>query len=377
MPRPGEVQEAVILDDPTLSKIDIEDIKSFGDLGYQGSSDCRYTPPKWAKNQFRAIISNKWDRSSEPETSGRVRVEPGEFMPMTQSTFGALTDDDRDAVMKRFVTVVVGQRAIYVRPPSEQGSVPAYRFDDDSVMDDFLVTPGHKFFFGKWKNGENVEYDGYQAALLEEENLLNKVFQDTANVTDEKGLVQWWETAVLSKWPSAPYGAGSAGPAASDDAAGSSGRVKVEPATELTDAQIAAIMQKQERLAEHTKASGAIEVADSPSPPKRRNLGFAMPKVGARRAPTMDDEEADFDMDMDCDDVRDASRPPSNSDNVTAAGQGGEEFLKEFEAALEEYMDEMIAAGAAADGWGQDVAGADGKPCDAEGVDQGAAGGNL
>lgn len=230
MPRPGEVQEAVILDDPTLSKIDIEDIKSFGDLGYQGSSDCRYTPPKWAKNQFRAIISNKWDRSSEPETSGRVRVEPGEFMPMTQSTFGALTDDDRDAVMKRFVTVVVGQRAIYVRPPSEQGSVPAYRFDDDSVMDDFLVTPGHKFFFGKWKNGENVEYDGYQAALLEEENLLNKVFQDTANVTDEKGLVQWWGTAVLSKWPSAPYGAGSAGPAASDDAAGSSGRVKVEPA---------------------------------------------------------------------------------------------------------------------------------------------------
>jgi hypothetical protein len=44
--KPGEVQESILLDDPTLGDIQDEDLLSFGDLGFQGHSNCRYTPPK-------------------------------------------------------------------------------------------------------------------------------------------------------------------------------------------------------------------------------------------------------------------------------------------------------------------------------------------
>ncbi len=202
--KPGEIQEAIILDDPTMSKLDVEDIKAFGDLGFQGSVDCRYSPPKLAKNQWRCLISNSWDRSSEP-VGQDVRMQPEEFMGMVRSTFGALTDDDRYAVVKRFVTVVVGDRAIYMRPPSENPATPAYRFSEDAAMHDFLVAPGHKFQFGPWKNGQHVTYANFQDALAAEERFVSKVFEDTASVTDEKGLVQWWEEAVLGKWPTSPY----------------------------------------------------------------------------------------------------------------------------------------------------------------------------
>ena len=32
----------------------------FADLGFSGHSDSRYSPPKWVKNQFRALLSNSW-----------------------------------------------------------------------------------------------------------------------------------------------------------------------------------------------------------------------------------------------------------------------------------------------------------------------------
>ena len=38
------------MDDPLLADIETEDLLSFGDLGFQGHSNCRYSPPKWAKN---------------------------------------------------------------------------------------------------------------------------------------------------------------------------------------------------------------------------------------------------------------------------------------------------------------------------------------
>ncbi len=41
--------EGILLDDAALSKIDVEDTKSFGTSHKAGHSDCRYTPSKWAK----------------------------------------------------------------------------------------------------------------------------------------------------------------------------------------------------------------------------------------------------------------------------------------------------------------------------------------
>ena len=65
----GEVQEGIILDDVSLGKIDPEDIKSFGYAGSSGHSDARYTPAKWAKNQFKAPCNNNWNEDLEPVSS--------------------------------------------------------------------------------------------------------------------------------------------------------------------------------------------------------------------------------------------------------------------------------------------------------------------
>ena len=57
-------------DKPTIIEdLLTEDLLSFGDLGYQGHSNARYSPPKWGKNQWRAIMSNMWNREHEPPAS--------------------------------------------------------------------------------------------------------------------------------------------------------------------------------------------------------------------------------------------------------------------------------------------------------------------
>ena len=63
--KPGEVQEGILLDDPALDDIDIEDLMSFCDQGFQGDSNARYTQPKWATNQWRAILNNSLNPGAE------------------------------------------------------------------------------------------------------------------------------------------------------------------------------------------------------------------------------------------------------------------------------------------------------------------------
>eukprot|EP00973_Karenia_brevis_P014934 2038418-Karenia_brevis.AAC.1 len=116
-------------------------MKSFGDLGFVGHSDARYTPPKWAKNQFRVLLSNAWNRGSEPEPSEEQYVQHEAFMNMLAKTLGHVSDDDKMAVLKRFVVVIVGVNAIYVRAPSELADTPICRFSTDNVMQDFLQDP--------------------------------------------------------------------------------------------------------------------------------------------------------------------------------------------------------------------------------------------
>jgi hypothetical protein len=190
--KPGEVQEAILLDDPTLGSIPDEDLMSFGDLGFQGHSNARYTPPKWAKNQWRAIMSNAWNRDAEPPASSEPQISYEVFEKMLHKSIGHMTEDHRLAFLKRFVSVVVGQHGVYVRAPSEDKEMPIFRFTADSICTDFLVDPGHKSFFGSWKQGDDKTYPRFAEALAREEAVMDEVKAATTGLTSEKDIAQWW-----------------------------------------------------------------------------------------------------------------------------------------------------------------------------------------
>ena len=196
--KPGELQEAILLDDPDLLAIMIMDLMSFGDLAYQGHSEARYSPPKWAKNQWRAIMSNLWSRDEEPDPTPERSVRPEVFMKMLKKCLGHLSEDHRLAFLKRFITVVVGQHAIYVRPPSENSSETVYKFTDNEVHKDLLTSPGHKSFFGSWKKGEDVEYPDFQAAVDREQALVEEIRTATSCLTTEKEIVSWWASGIAT-----------------------------------------------------------------------------------------------------------------------------------------------------------------------------------
>ncbi len=193
--KPGEVQEAILLDDPTFDKIHYEDVKSFGDSGFQGHSDCRYTPSKWAKNQFRAILSNTWRSAGEPAPNDAATVSPKEFFPMIRDTFGTVSESNFMAIMKRYTTVVVGNNAVYVRPPTDDVNGKVHRFSADGVMDDFLV-PGHKKFYGLHLLGDDQKYPDYDKMAEDEQKLMDKIFAAIAGFSSEGEVVQWWDEKV-------------------------------------------------------------------------------------------------------------------------------------------------------------------------------------
>eukprot|EP00959_Pyramimonas_sp_CCMP1952_P271565 5677365-Pyramimonas_sp.AAC.1 len=63
------VYEGILLDDPSLDRIDVEDLEAFGTIHAAGHSDARYTPQKWAKGQFHELLSNSWSEDAEPPSS--------------------------------------------------------------------------------------------------------------------------------------------------------------------------------------------------------------------------------------------------------------------------------------------------------------------
>ena len=178
-----------MLDDPDLLNLSILDLMSFGDLSHQGHSDARYTPPKWAKGQWRSVMSNVWDRDQEPTDATEATISFEVFEKMLGKTLGHLSQDHRLAFLKSFVTVVVGQRAIYVRPPSEDPTTVIHRFAQDDVHKDMLADPGHKAFFGSWKKGQDVEYPGWEDAVNKEQAYLDVIQAATENFTTDKDII--------------------------------------------------------------------------------------------------------------------------------------------------------------------------------------------
>ena len=175
--RPGEIQEAVLLDDATISCLDISDIKHFLDVGEATTAQSRYCPAKFTKNQFRAILDNEFNEDDEPDHDLRSTITFDEFFKLTSAAFGYSKKPHIMAVLKRAVTVVAGKHAMYVRLPTQHQDSPIFRFFRDSIAEDWLVDPGNKAAYSAYKRGQQSIYPGFDDNVTREQSMILQAMQ--------------------------------------------------------------------------------------------------------------------------------------------------------------------------------------------------------
>ncbi|CAE7361836.1 CCR3, partial [Symbiodinium necroappetens] len=151
--RPGELHVPVLLDDPILSGMTFEDLKSFLDVGETCLVDARYKAAKFVRNQTRILLTNEWSPDSEPDLDFHTRIGWKDFKNMISSAFNA----------------------VYVRLPSEHQSQDIYRFEGDGLTVDW-ISDKHKAYYGKFKDGnQQVKYPGFEEALEQEAMLIGNL----------------------------------------------------------------------------------------------------------------------------------------------------------------------------------------------------------
>jgi hypothetical protein len=187
----GEIFESILLDDPTLHKLLIEDLCSFGELAESGHSDCRFTPAKWVKGQFRAVLSNVWSEEFEPGPSSDQEISFKTFLLMMRKAWGTQTPSMQLALYSRYTVIIAGKHALYVRPPSDDENATIFRFTEGDVANDFLIHPGNKFALTAFKNHERVEYEGYAEKMNEEQALIDEI-QSQTRAMDPAAKIKWW-----------------------------------------------------------------------------------------------------------------------------------------------------------------------------------------
>jgi len=172
--RPGEVNVPVLLDDPNLSAINFEDIKSFLDVGETCLVDARYKPAKFVRNQCRVILNNEWDETKEPDLSLGDTITWEQFQGMFAVAIQYAKHPHMMAILKRAAVIIAGRRAVYLRLPSQNESETIYRFSGDGITEDWLCDK-NKSSYGSYKQGVHQKYANYDSQLDEEAALVAKL----------------------------------------------------------------------------------------------------------------------------------------------------------------------------------------------------------
>ena len=170
--RPGEVQVPVLMDDPLLASMNLEDIKSFLDVGETGLVDARYRAAKFVRNQVRILLNNEWCQDKEPDLPYYDHIGWTHFHDMFAPAVSNASNPHLMAILKRASVVLAGNKAVYVRLPSEHQSERIYRFEGGGLTEDWLQEK-NKPYCGMYEDGMFVKYSGYEDALENEATLLS------------------------------------------------------------------------------------------------------------------------------------------------------------------------------------------------------------
>ena len=163
--RVSQVQEALFLDDPSRSKIDIADLKSFVTVDEEGTCQGRYNDSRLARNQMRAVASNDIVQA-EPriDPASTTTISPDAFFDLIEPVFRDDHVKDKLAVMKRASFFVFSDSGLFIRLPSEKHDAIIHRVVVDDVHKDLLASKD-KPFYNHYKNGTVVYGPDYEQEL--------------------------------------------------------------------------------------------------------------------------------------------------------------------------------------------------------------------
>ncbi|CAE7384753.1 unnamed protein product [Symbiodinium natans] len=148
----GQVHEGLILDDPSVEKLDAADMKSW--LTSEEDQNCsgRYNDVKLVRNGMRALSSNNLKEEDEPLSERwQTSITWDEFYKLVQKFFCSYPDLDVLAILKRTVVLVFGKRALYLRLPSGEKDAPIHLIRIDLHGD--LFSDRDKPYYAKYKQG--------------------------------------------------------------------------------------------------------------------------------------------------------------------------------------------------------------------------------
>jgi hypothetical protein len=171
---PGEIQDAILLDDPCpgIADIHVEILKNFLDSSENVQCDARYNPVKFTRNQLRCILCNNFKAEAEPEAH-ETSIAESVFLDMLSPALRNAGGEHKAAILKRAVVMIAGQHGIYIRLPSEKENQPIHVFKGDDIGEDWLL-PYNKGFLNHYLLGQRVEYEGFAESVLKEQEWLKE-----------------------------------------------------------------------------------------------------------------------------------------------------------------------------------------------------------
>lgn len=271
---PGEVQEGILLDDPApgIAQLEVETLKSFLDEGEQTLCNSRYQPTKFAKNQFRIVMTNDWNKDKEPQRGFDATVK--DFFDMLAPALAGASGAHRDAITKRGIIIIAGHWGLYLRLPSERDDAPVHSFHSPGLGDDWLCAD-NEHFLNKYLLGEEEEHPRFEADLENETLFMRGILTKPRNAVSQanrefEGARIRWRDECASNEDYSSRSVRARVASSSQPALSSGGPAPVGPtnceALESTDcdaeaALISALEESMEREAE-AALSSALEGPD-------------------------------------------------------------------------------------------------------------------
>ena len=152
------VYEVLMLDDPLVQLMTIEDIIGWFELVEAESGSGRYNDAKYAKNAFRAFLTNRVNLKDEPAFA--AEFTPHDFKKMVEGTFGHIPDELLFAVFKRCIVLIAGKHGLYLRLPSEDPDaavekITTFNVTKNWIKNEFTTTGS---VLDKFQNGVFEKY---------------------------------------------------------------------------------------------------------------------------------------------------------------------------------------------------------------------------
>ena len=173
VPVPGE---AIFLDDPSLKKIDLADLKSYLTAEEEQTCSARYNDVKLLRGQPRAYAGNHLAKEDEPAADARATISPEEMLHLMRHTFPDEKDADIMACLKRAVVFVFGKHALYLRLPSESADATVHRIVRDDLHVD-LLGPQDKHLLSDYKRGCISKDPDFEANVQKEQAMIEEGYR--------------------------------------------------------------------------------------------------------------------------------------------------------------------------------------------------------